>query len=144
MKHLIRIVFVILLTTHGLSVADEGKLNEDTRTNLGLIGAEKSEFLKEMRQMLVSIQGIITGIGENNRALIIQSARHSGNQMMREMPDAIRQKLPQSFKEKGKPTHMAFEELIVHAETDDMDMLTSLTGKLMQKCTDCHAMFRAD
>jgi hypothetical protein len=63
---------------------------------------------------------------------------------MREMPEVIKQKLPQAFKEKGRPTHMAFEELVVHAETDDMDMLTSLTGQLMQKCTDCHAMFRAD
>jgi hypothetical protein len=39
---------------------------------------------------------------------------------------------------------MMFEELAVVAETDDMDMLATLTGELMQQCLACHALYRAD
>ncbi len=38
----------------------------DQRISLRLTKTEKIEFLTEMRQMLTSIQGIISGIGENN------------------------------------------------------------------------------
>ena len=44
----------------------------------------------------------------------------------------------------GGPTHMMFEELAIRSETDDMDMLAEFTGKLMQQCLACHAMFRVE
>jgi len=94
--------------------------------------------------MLVSIQGIISGIGEEDRELIISSARKSGNQMARATPESVRKRLPQSFKEIGGPTHMMFEEIAVIAETDDMDILATTTGILMQQCVACHSMFKAD
>lgn len=94
--------------------------------------------------MLTSIQGIMTGIGDGNRELIINSARYSGNRMARATPDSVRNKLPRSFKDIGGPTHMMFEELVIRAETDDMDMLASFTGKLMRQCLACHAMFKVD
>ena len=135
---------MISLIFNSLSVAVAENENNDKRIGLGLTADEKSEFLSEMRQMLTSIQGIITGIGEGNRELIIKSARYSGNRMARATPDSVRNKLPQSFKEIGGPTHMMFEELVIRAETDDMDMLASFTGKLMQQCLTCHTMFKAD
>ena len=36
---------------------------------------------------------------------------------------------------------MMFEELVVRAETDDMDTLASFTGELMQQCVACHDLF---
>lgn len=64
--------------------------------------------------------------------------------MARETPKSIKQKTPQSFKDIGGPTHMMFEELAIRADTDDMDMLASFTGELMQQCLSCHAMFKTD
>jgi hypothetical protein len=61
--------------------------------------------------------------------------------MARATPESIRRKLPQSFKEIGGPTHMMFEELVVRAETDEMDTLAILTGKIMQQCMACHEIF---
>lgn len=116
----------------------------DKRISLGLTATEKAEFLSEMRQMLTSVQGVVAGIGAKDRELIIKSARYSGNRMARATPDSVRQKLPQAFKELGGPTHMMFEELVVRAETDDMDMLSEFTGQLMQQCVACHAMFKVD
>lgn len=116
----------------------------DNRTNLNLTPAEKSEFLAEMRQMLISIQGIVTGIGTQDREQIIRSAQYSGNRMARATPESVRNKLPKSFKEIGGPMHMMFEELAIRAQTDDMDMLMIQTGKLLQQCVTCHATFKAN
>ena len=121
--------------------ADETKI--DKRINLNLTPIEKSEFLAEMRQMLNSIQGIVSGIGSNNPEKIIKAARYSGNRMARETPESIKKKTPISFKEIGAPTHMMFEELVIRAETDDMESLAELTGELMKNCVTCHAMFKS-
>lgn len=144
MKNIVILTLMTLIATHSLFVVAEDKVNDDTRISLGLTAKEKSDFLSEMRKMLSSIQGVITGIGENDRPLIIHSASVSGNRMARATPDSIRQKLPQSFKDIGGPTHMMFEELAARAETDDMESLAALTGKLMQQCLACHAMFKTN
>ena len=149
MKYILQAMFIALVITSSLSSAAAenvatDNLAADQRISLGLSATEKAEFLREMRQMLASIQGILTGIGEENPHLIAESARSSGNRMARATPDSIRQKLPQSFKDIGGPTHMMFEELAIRAETDDMDMLASFTGELMQQCLSCHATYKTD
>ncbi len=116
----------------------------DQRISLKLTKNEKVVFLSEMRQMLVSIQGIISGIGENNPEKIIKSARYSGNRMARATPESIKSKIPKSFQEIGGPTHMMFEELVIRAETDDMETLTLFTSEIMQQCIACHEMFKVD
>lgn len=117
---------------------------QDKRISLGFTDSEKADFLSEMRQMLASIQGVIAGIGEGDRELIIKSARYSGNRMARETSESIKMKTPQSFKDIGGPTHMMFEELAIRAETDDMGTLASFTGELMKQCLACHATYTAD
>ena len=149
MKYILQAMFIALVITSSLSSAAAenvatDNLAADQRISLGLSATEKAEFLREMRQMLASIQGILTGIGEENPHLIAESARSSGNLMASATPDSVRQKLPQSFKDIGGPTHMMFEELAIRAETDDMDMLASFTGELMQQCLSCHATYKTD
>ncbi len=123
---------------------NQGTQAIDQRISLGLIETEKAEFLSEMRQMLTSIQGIIAGIGENNPEKIIKAARYSGNRMARATPKSVKLKIPKSFQEIGGPTHMMFEELVIRAETDDMETLTLFTAEIMQKCIACHEMFKAN
>jgi hypothetical protein len=118
--------------------------HKDTRISLGFTASEKTVFLREMRQMLASIQGIMVGIGAEDRALIIKSAKYSGNRMARETPPSIKNKTPPTFDQLGNPTHLAFEELVIRAEDDDMDMLAELTGELMKNCVACHAAFKVD
>ncbi|NEV64689.1 hypothetical protein [Thiorhodococcus minor] len=116
----------------------------DRRESLNLTASEKHHLLSEMRTMLGSIQGILTGIGTEDRDLIMRSAREAGMQMTRGTPQSLKQKLPPAFKEIGPPTHMMFDELAVRAETDDMATLAEFTGQLMRKCQQCHAKFKAD
>lgn len=137
----ILICFLVLFSSE---LSAESSHEADNRVSLNMTESEKKEFLSEMRQMLTSVQGIILGIGTKDRELIIRSARASGNRMARNTPESVRQKLPQSFKELGGPTHMMFEELVIRAETDDMDMLAEFTGQLMQQCLSCHAMFKVN
>ena len=136
--------FMLLgLCVSATAVADsDGPL--DARVNLQLTEAEVVEFLAEMRSMLASIQGIVMGIGTEDRELIARSARQSGNRMARNTPASVREKLPQSFKALGGPTHMMFEELAVRAETDDMEALAEFTGELMKQCLSCHSQFRVN
>jgi cytochrome c556 len=122
----------------------ENALPADPRISLGMTPEERAEFLSEMRQMLGSIQGILQGIASENRKMIADSASLSGNRMARATPDALRNRLPQTFKAIGGPTHLLFEELVIRAETDDMDMLLQHTTGIMGQCMSCHAQFRAD
>ena len=114
----------------------------DHRIKLAMTGAERAEFLAEMRKMLGSVQGIMQGIGDGNREQIAAAARLSGNTMARATPDRVRSSLPAAFKEMGGPTHMMFEELAIRAETDEMEMLARDTGKLMLQCMACHETYR--
>lgn len=139
-----RFALLLLLLFTQLAVAESALSELDHRTSLGLNAEEKTLFLAEMRQMLSSIQGVISGIAEENPEKIIQAAKYSGNRMARETPISIKRKTPIAFKEIGAPTHMMFEELAVRAEADDMQTLTEFTGELMQQCLACHARFRAD
>ena len=66
----------------------------DKRIGLVMSDADKAEFLSEMRQMLTSIQGIMTGIGTEDRELIFKSAKYSGNRMARATPDSVRKDAP--------------------------------------------------
>ena len=141
--YLVTFVLSSLLFAAG-APAEQRPGKYDKRIGLVMSDADKAEFLIEMRQMLDSIQGIMTGIGSEDRELIFKSAKYSGNRMARATPDSVRKMLPQSFKEIGGPTHMMFEELAIRSETDDMDMLAEFTGKLMKQCLACHAMFKVE
>jgi len=144
-----KIRFGLFFTLLGFVLAAQGAWaapndTVDNRIHLGLTENERAEFLAEMRQMLASIQGIIAGIGEEDRERIIEAARYSGNRMARATPASVRARLPKEFQEIGGPTHMLFEEIVIRAETDDMASLAELTGRTMQNCLACHAQFRAD
>jgi len=138
MKRLLASLGICLCLCLAAAHAEEA----DQRTSLNLTPAEQAQFLAEMRQMLASAQGIIAGIGAQDRQTIAEAARLSGNLMARATPESVRQKLPQAFRELGGPTHMLFEELAIRAETDDMDMLAVAAGEVMRQCLVCHALFR--
>ena len=119
-----------------------GPSAQDGRISLHLTPAERTRFLASMRVMLGSVQGIVQGIGTEDRELIIKSAQASGNRMARATPESERQKLPAGFKALGAPTHLMFEEIAIRAETDDMASLTRLMAKTMNQCMACHAAYK--
>ena len=142
-KYINLVLFFLLFSLFSLASAnDSDKL--DSRASLDLNPSEKAAFLSEMREMLSSIQKIMMGIGTENRELIIDAARYSGNRMARNTPESIKQKTPLAFKKIGSSTHMMFEELVIRADVDDMSTLATFTGELMQKCVACHTLFKTN
>lgn len=134
---------MILLVAWSLACGADNA-QPDPRIDLGLRGADKVQFLSEMRQMLASIQGVLQGAAEGDREKIKEAARYSGMRMARATPGHVRASLPREFKQIGGPTHRMFEELVVRADTDEMEDLVEFTAELMQQCLTCHAQFRAD
>lgn len=140
-----RPTLALLLAIAALGAAQPGRSDStDPRISLALTPAERIEFFAEMRQMLASIQGIVAGIGAEDREAIAAAARLSGNRMARATPPSVRARLPQAFKDIGGPTHLLFEEIAIRAETDDMASLAALTGQALEQCVMCHAQFRAN
>jgi hypothetical protein len=141
-------IIAALLLNLAPAYADENKVSlsnqADNRISLGFTAEEKAIFYTEMQQMLSSIQGILVGIGEEDREKIIEAAKRSGNIMPRNMAESIQTKTPTEFKRLGGPTHMLFEELAIRAEDDDMISLAAFTGEIMNNCMACHAMFKVD
>jgi hypothetical protein len=135
-------LFLLSVVATPAWTADGTPARLDTRIDLGLTAEERADFLAEMRVMLASIQGILAGIGADDRERIAEAARQSGNRMARATPETVRAKLPQAFRDLGGPTHMMFEELAIRAETDDMDSLASAAAVIMNQCLACHATFR--
>ncbi len=142
MKFITLLFLVTFLIAAQPAFSNDKKI--DHRTSLNLTPAEKVEFLSEMRMMLTSIQGIMEGIGTENIEKIKESARYSGNRMARATPQSIRDKLPMEFKQLGGPTHLAFEELVIRSDTDDMEDLASFTAELMKRCLTCHELYKVD
>lgn len=136
------LVFSLLAASSIVHSEDATRLALDKRHNLNLTASERAEFLSEMRSMLGSVQGVIQGISTEDREAIAKFARISGNQMARATPASVRAKLPPSFQVLGEPTHLAFEELAIRAQTDDMDMLAKHLAKTMNYCMACHAAFK--
>ena len=116
----------------------------DSRVDLGFTPEEKATFLADMRVMLGSVQQIMRGISEGDREAIVEAAKRSGNRMARETPASIREKTPPEFKAIGGPMHLAFEEIVIRAETDPLEDITALTAEAMNQCMACHAQFRVD
>ena len=103
-------------------------------------GAELGTFQNE-RFWNNAQADIVAAIAVEDREAIIKAAKQSGNQMARNTPMSIKQKLPESFQAIGAPMHMGFEEFAIRAETDDMKDLTAQLAQLMGKCMACHAAF---
>jgi len=118
--------------------------SEDNRQSMNLTDNEKTVFLADMRKMLASIQGIVIALGTENRQGMIDAAKVSGNQMARDTPMSIKQKLPPSFQAIGAPMHLSFEEFAIRAEMDDVSDLTVQLGQMMNNCMACHAAFKVN
>lgn len=142
-KKSLGLAFAPLLLLASLSLSAEEQPTTDQRISLNLNATERTFFYQEMQQMLGSIQGILIGLGEEDREKIIAAAKQSGNIMPYNMLPSVKKKTPIEFKQLGHPTHMMFEEIAVRAADDDMATIAALTGKLMNQCMSCHAKFKA-
>lgn len=119
----------------------------DGRTKVLLAPAERELILGEMRQLLVGVDGILTGLGDPNQAAgrtrVATAARSVGMGMAVDVEPGLMAKLPLPFKQMGMSVHKDFDALADAAErgADPADLLRSLAS-ITNRCTACHAMYQ--
>lgn len=120
---------------------------DDGRTAIQLKPAERTFILKEMRQLLQAVHGVVTGLSDpdasQGRTQAAAAARSGGMEMAADANPALMLKLPLPFKQVGLSVHRDFDKL-VEAITDGatsqqvLHRLSSITSR----CTACHEMFQ--
>jgi len=137
--------FVTVAVIGYLFVVGRTAPTADGRQAILLNPEEKDLILTEMRNMLISVQGVVEGINNNDMKYVATSARLSGSAAAAKVPPALMAKLPVGFKQLGQNTHQGFDEVVVGAENGEPgDMLLVRLGDHMKKCVACHAAYRLD
>lgn len=118
---------------------------DDGRTAILLTGAERDHVLGEMRGFLETVEGVVTGISDNDMQAVAEVASAAGMAGVASEPAALIGKLPLDFKTLGMDTHALFDDLAAAAsDTNDPAVVTAKLSTLMQNCTSCHAGYRFD
>ena len=120
---------------------------DDGRTVIQLKPTERAFILKEMRQLLQTLHGVVTGLSDpdqsQGRSQAAAAARSGGMGMAADANPALMLKLPLPFKQMGLSVHRDFDRLadaITEGSTSQqvLHQLSSITSR----CTACHEMFQ--
>ena len=117
----------------------------DERQALKLNPLERDLVLTEMRAFLSSVQTITEGLSKEDMPQIKKAARASGVLAQQEVPEALMNKLPLTFKKLGRDTHKKFDLLALDAEQlgDPQHTLQQLS-ELMSNCVACHTTYKIE
>lgn len=112
----------------------------DGREAVNLSTAEREFVLGEMRQMLASVQGIVSAVAEDDMQSVQEIALAIGSAEVRNVPKSLMLKLPQDFKTMGTENHLEFDEVAAETKNGGKAVLSRL-GELMINCVACHESF---
>lgn len=117
----------------------------DGRTTIHMSHEERDMVLTEMRTMLTSVQGIVTGLSNEDLEMVRESAKRSGNAIAVEVPPTLMAKLPLEFKTMGMGVHRGFDEMSVAVEQKETtDMILTRLGTQLNSCIACHSTYRLE
>jgi hypothetical protein len=115
----------------------------DGRTAVVLTEAERDLVLSEMRGFLVAVQGILSGVVDDDLESVAEHARAVGMASQSGVPTRLIGKLPLAFKRLGFSTHEGFDRLALDAaQMQDSGVVQPAVAELLQKCVACHASYR--
>ncbi len=115
----------------------------DGRRAIVLPPASRDRVLSEMRGMLASVEGVLTGLAEKDMKGVAQAARASGLAVAVDMSPQLMAALPLEFKQLGMAVHKSFDELAAAAETGaPTSEILSRLGAQLSSCVACHASYR--
>jgi hypothetical protein len=112
----------------------------DGRVAVMLSEAERNFVLGEMRQMLASVQGIVSAVAEGDMNSVEKIALAIGSAEVRKVPKALMLKLPRDFKTMGTDNHLEFDQVAAQAKHGGKAVLERL-GDLMVNCVGCHESY---
>lgn len=130
---------------HREEAAGTSAQSSDAREPLYLSAHERDLVLAEMRQMLESSEGVVTGLAANDLQAIQQAAARSGQRAPGTVDQAMHASLPENFLHLGMAAHGGFDDIARMAEEGaDRDALTARLGEVLRQCTSCHATYRVE
>lgn len=117
--------------------------SEDERTAVLLTKSERNLILKEMRNFLISTQGISQAITNNDMSLVEQLATKAGMKAEQNTPGSLLSKIPLSMKTLGFDTRQKFDQIAADASRlKDYKHSRKQLDQLMNNCIACHASFK--
>lgn len=127
------------------AVTEAAPVASDAREPLHLNAHERALVLAEMRQMLESTEGVVTGLAANELQAIQQAAARSGTRAPGTVDQAMHASLPESFLRLGMAAHGGFDDIARMAEEGaGRDAMTARLGEILRQCTACHATYRVE
>ena len=113
--------------------------SNSNRTVVLLDASEREYVLAEMRGMLSSVQQIILGIANDDRAAIERAASAAGMSVAADDNPRLLAKLPMELKALGFSTHKDMDALAAAAKNGaPYSEIMSMLGTSMVKCVACH------
>lgn len=135
------VALALLAAAPGAAQAPPG----DARQRLALTAPARDKILAEMRAMLESLHGVLSGLGSGDRAAAERAARAAGMGTAADVEPAVMRQLPAGFRALGMQTHQGFDRLADQIRggasvPETLDALTRVTAN----CVACHATYRLD
>ncbi len=123
-------------------------LTVDDRTAIHLTPQEKQLVLTEMRALLTSVNGILSGLGDKDYERAAKAADAVGMGLVASLENqekTILLKLPVPFKKLGFGTHEKFDELATKIrKKQDIHTLLKEMDELTRNCVACHASYKIE
>jgi hypothetical protein len=115
----------------------------EERTAIRLSAGDREHLLRGMRTYLASVQGIIEALPQNKHAVVAESAKKGGLEMLTGVPASVAVSLPPGFLMLSMDTHQKFDALARSASAGDAkaQLLTQL-GDILANCSACHAQYQ--
>jgi hypothetical protein len=136
--------FVVLgaLLLGGCAPTSRRQLAE-TRERVALAQMERDKILAEMREMMVSLNGILEGIASDDIDKIERSARTSGKLMAERRDPQILSGLPENYRQLVSRTHQSFDKLAEMMKPGKAaDEALSGLVEITRSCVACHRSYR--
>ena len=146
----VKVLWTIIILLLGLSgflinkfVSGNVEPSDDGRISVILTKDERNLVLAEMRQFLISVQGVSQAITDKNMDKVATLAHQAGMAAEADTPGALLQKLPLGMKKLGFGTRDKFDEIAATAKNDKDPMKArKQLDNLMLNCIACHAAYR--
>ena len=117
--------------------------SEDNRIAVNLTKNERNFVLTEMRNFLMTTQGVSEAITNNDLELAAKFATQAGMQTEKDAPSSLLPKIPLAMKTLGYDTHQKFDQIASDAlQLKDPAHSRQQLDTLMKNCIACHASYK--
>ena len=139
----IALLLLVLTTIAYKLVQGSVTPSDDNRIAVNLTKNERNFVLTEMRNFLITTQGVSEAVTNNDLELAAKLATKAGMQTEKDAPSSLLPKIPLAMKTLGYDTHQKFDQIASDALQlkDPMHSRQQLDA-LMKNCIACHASYK--